>query len=88
MGFGGRLFGEKFAETFPSTVGEEDEVSIKDVADAIVEAVGFTGPYGWDTTKADGQFKKTASNAKLMKYLPDFKFTPFKQGTSRRYRAV
>uniref|UniRef100_A0A673MJ83 GDP-L-fucose synthase n=1 Tax=Sinocyclocheilus rhinocerous TaxID=307959 RepID=A0A673MJ83_9TELE len=28
--------------------------------------------------KADGQFKKTASNAKLRKYLPDFKFTPFR----------
>ena len=34
----------------------------------------------FDTTKSDGQFKKTASNAKLRQYLPDFKFTPFKQG--------
>lgn len=32
----------------------------------------------FDTSKADGQYKKTASNAKLRKYLPDFKFTPFK----------
>lgn len=29
---------------------------------------------------ADGQFKKTASNATLRKYLPDFKFTPFDEG--------
>jgi len=34
----------------------------------------------YDTTKADGQFKKTASNAKLRTYLPDFKFTPIKKG--------
>ena len=34
----------------------------------------------FDTTKSDGQYKKTASNVKLRKYLPDFKFTPFKQG--------
>ena len=34
----------------------------------------------YDTSKSDGQFKKTASNAKLRKYLPDFKFTPMKQG--------
>lgn len=33
-----------------------------------------------DTTKSDGQFKKTASNAKLKKLRPDFRFTPFKQG--------
>lgn len=33
-----------------------------------------------DSSKSDGQFKKTASNEKLMKYLPDFKFTPFHEG--------
>ncbi len=31
------------------------------------------------TDKADGQYKKTASNAKLRTYLPDFKFTPIEQ---------
>ncbi len=30
----------------------------------------------FDKTKADGQYKKTASNLKLRAYLPDFKFTP------------
>lgn len=34
----------------------------------------------FDTSRADGQFKKTASNEKLMKYLPDFQFTPFEEG--------
>ncbi|GCB80005.1 hypothetical protein scyTo_0019645, partial [Scyliorhinus torazame] len=33
----------------------------------------------FDTSKSDGQYKKTASNSKLRKYLPDFKFTPFSQ---------
>ena len=28
------------------------------------------------TDKADGQFKKTASNDKLKRYLPQFQFTP------------
>ncbi|KAI8979959.1 hypothetical protein BDB01DRAFT_836995 [Pilobolus umbonatus] len=61
------------------SVGEKDEVSIKDVADAVVKAVDFRGHYSFDTTKADGQYKKTANNQKLMKYIPDFKFTPFDQ---------
>lgn len=34
----------------------------------------------FDTSRADGQFKKTASNEKLMKYIPEFEFTPFEQG--------
>ncbi len=55
-------------------------MTIKHVADSIVKAMDFKGEYKWDTTKADGQYKKTASNAKLVKYLPDFKFTPFEQG--------
>ncbi|KAG0140916.1 hypothetical protein CROQUDRAFT_674397 [Cronartium quercuum f. sp. fusiforme G11] len=59
------------------SVGEEDEVSIKQVADAIVKAIDYKGNYSFDLSKADGQYKKTASNAKLMKLLPDFQFTPF-----------
>ncbi|KAJ3167388.1 GDP-L-fucose synthase [Geranomyces variabilis] len=63
------------------SVSEEDEVTIKDVADKIVAALNFKGIVSWDRSKADGQLKKTASNAKLMKLLPDFEFTPFSQGT-------
>ena len=33
----------------------------------------------FDKSKADGQFKKTASNMKLRSYLPDFQFTPFSE---------
>lgn len=58
------------------SVGEEDEITIKRAAELVVEAMDFKGPVVFDTTKADGQYKKTASNAKLRKYLPDFKFTP------------
>ncbi|WIA08998.1 hypothetical protein OEZ85_008412 [Tetradesmus obliquus] len=61
------------------SVDEADEVTIGDVAMAIVDAMNFTGAVEFDTSKADGQYKKTASNAKLRKYLPDFKFTPFKE---------
>jgi len=62
------------------SVSESDEISIKDVVDTVVEAMEFKGEVHWDTTKADGQYKKTASNHKLMSLNPNFKFTPFKQG--------
>lgn len=61
------------------SVGEEDEVSIKEAVEMIVEAMKFSGELTYDTSKSDGQFKKTASNAKLRKYRPDFKFTDIKQ---------
>jgi len=59
------------------SVGENEEVSIKEVADAIVKAVGFQGEYSFDTTRADGQFRKPASNEKLLKLMGGFQFTPF-----------
>ncbi|XP_067086418.1 GDP-L-fucose synthase-like isoform X3 [Osmerus mordax] len=61
------------------SVDEEDELSIKEAAESVVQALGFKGEVVFDTSKSDGQFKKTASNAKLRRYLPDVKFTPFNQ---------
>lgn len=62
------------------SVGDDEEVSIKSVADAIVKAVGFEGEYSFDTTRADGQFRKPASNAKLRGLIgTEFKFTPFEE---------
>ena len=62
------------------SVGEEAEVSIRDVVHMIAKAANFEGKIVFDTSKADGQFKKTADNSKLRKYLPDFKFTPIEEG--------
>jgi len=62
------------------SVGEEDEVSIRDVALMIADAYGFDrSRIEFDLTKSDGQYKKTASNTKLRSFLPEFKFTPIQQ---------
>lgn len=59
---------------------EEEEFSIGELAALVVDALDFKGDVIYDTSKADGQYKKTASNKKLRSYLPDFKFTPMRQG--------
>jgi len=66
----------EYKEIDPIILANELEVSIKDVALMIVDAAEFKGEVKYLTDKADGQFKKTASNAKLRTYLPDFKFSP------------
>lgn len=68
-----------YEEIAPIILASDDEVSIKDVAYMILEAIDFHGEVVFLTEKSDGQFKKTASNAKLRKYLPDFQFTPIKR---------
>jgi GDP-L-fucose synthase len=62
------------------SVGEEEEVSIRDCALAVAEAMSFSGKVVFDTSKADGQFKKTASNAKLRRLLPGYVFKDIKEG--------
>ncbi|ETK82610.1 hypothetical protein F441_12268 [Phytophthora nicotianae CJ01A1] len=62
------------------SVDEEDEVSVGDVAQKIAAAMDFKREIVFNTSKADGQFKKTASNAKLRRLLPDFQFTPISKG--------
>jgi len=65
------------------SVGEEDEISIREAAQEVVNA--FTDDdmkleLEFDRNYSDGQFKKTANNGKLRKYLPDFEFTPIHVG--------
>ena len=60
------------------SVGPEQEVSIAKVAELIANEFGKSICY--DTSKSDGQYKKTASNAKLKTLIPDFKFTPIEEG--------
>merc|ERR1712166_1128907 len=62
------------------SVDEADEVPISEVVNTIARAMDFQGEIRFDTTKADGQFKKTASNRKLRTLLPDFEFTNFEEG--------
>ena len=60
-------------------VDEADEVSIAELGQMVADAFQLEHGVVMDTTKDDGQFKKTASNQKLRKYLPDFKFTPLRE---------
>lgn len=65
------------------SVGEDQEVSIKQVADAIVKAMVFEGEYVFDTSKSDGQFRKAASNEKLLRLMGGFEFTPFETALTK-----
>ncbi|XP_055388571.1 probable GDP-L-fucose synthase isoform X2 [Condylostylus longicornis] len=56
---------------------EQNEVSIAELAKSLAMAFNFKGKLEFDTNKADGQFKKTASNKKLRALYPDFQFTNF-----------
>ncbi|CAH0392509.1 unnamed protein product [Bemisia tabaci] len=59
------------------SVDEKDEVSIEEVARLIAKSFSYQGMIRFDSSAADGQYKKTACNNKLRSLIgTEFKFTP------------
>lgn len=72
-----QLFSEEKLENI--ALVPEEEYSIRELAITVQELTG-SKECDFDTTKADGQFKKTMGNALLKSYLPNFKFTSLRDG--------
>lgn len=64
------------------SVGEEQEVTIEYVARLISKYFNYEEKIRFDTSQADGQFKKTADNSKMRKMI-SFDFTPIEQGIQK-----
>ena len=61
---------------------ENDEVPIKNVAELIAKEFDYDN-IKFDTSKSDGQFKKTADNTKLIDLYGEFKFTTIEEGIKK-----
>jgi GDP-L-fucose synthase len=48
----------------------------------------FKGNIVFDTSKSDGQYKKTASNKKLRALYPEFKFTSIEEVSSDTHDGI
>ncbi|PHJ22766.1 gdp-l-fucose synthetase [Cystoisospora suis] len=59
-------------------------VSIAEVAETIANEFSLSHPLQFDTSRPDGIFRKSVSNARLRRFLgPDFQFVSLKEGISR-----
>jgi GDP-L-fucose synthase len=65
------------------SVGEKDEISIKDIAFKIAKCFNYTEKLEFDKSKPDGQFKKTADNSKLISLINNFEFTNIDYGIQK-----
>tara|TARA_B110000902_G_C14272203_1_gene573623 strand:+ start:286 stop:1218 length:933 start_codon:yes stop_codon:yes gene_type:complete len=70
-------------ETIILSVGEEHEVSIRDVAMMIAESYDYSEKVVFDTSAADGQFKKTADNSKLKSLHKNLTFIDINEGIKK-----
>jgi GDP-L-fucose synthase len=65
------------------SVPEKDEVSIETVAIIIAKYFDYEDRIVFDNKYSDGQYKKTASNEKMMELFPNFKFTEVNNGIQK-----
>lgn len=75
---------EKYDSTEPIILSpdESSEISIGEIAKTIAKKFDYLDHLVFDSTKSDGQYKKTASNSKLRKYFPDYQFKNFEDSLS------
>ena len=66
--------------TDPLIISGDEEVSIKDLVELLVDEFKFKGKVVFDETKPDGQFRKPSDNTTIKELLPDFKYTSFEDG--------
>ena len=53
----------------PLNIGTGNEITIKELVDHIVKAIGYNGDIKWDSEKPDGQLKKLLSTKKMNKII-------------------
>jgi GDP-L-fucose synthase len=74
---------EHYNKPDPVNLGAGMEITIRDLVDLIQELTGFSGEILWDTTKPDGQPKRSLDVSRAQK---EFGFTakmPFREGLKR-----
>jgi GDP-L-fucose synthase len=79
---------QTYEEHEPIIVSTNREYSIIEATKIILKTMNFNPliNFSRNTPELDGQHVKTADNSKLMKYLPNFEFTPFEDAIDITYK--
>ena len=78
-----QLILEHYEDTDPMILSTSEEISIREAVETIAEVMGFEGTILFDDTKPDGQFRKPTSNLRLRNFIPEYEFTPFREGVKQ-----
>ena len=70
---------DKYDDREGIILASNKEYSIKEISELICINFNYSNIV-FDRSKSDGQYKKTASNEKLLKLYPEFKFTSLEEG--------
>jgi GDP-L-fucose synthase len=74
---------ERYDKSDPVNLGACFEISIKDLAELIVKLTGFSGRIKWDTSKPDGQPRRSLDTSRAEREFGFKTKTPFEEGLRR-----
>lgn len=69
---------DKYDEPGPINISSGDEISIKELTELIVELTGYNGKVVWDSSKPDGQMRKSLDITKMNRHIKH-QFTDIKE---------
>jgi GDP-L-fucose synthase len=70
---------DSYHESYICAPNENEEVTIETVARIIAKTLNYEEHLEFDTSFQEGQYKKTASNKKLLEEIPTFVFSNFEE---------
>ena len=71
---------ENYSGADPLILTSGVETSIAELAECVVDAIGFEGEVIFDSAKPEGQFRKPSDSSRLRALWPNFEFTPLQVG--------
>ncbi|MEO0114531.1 MAG: GDP-L-fucose synthase [candidate division WOR-3 bacterium] len=74
---------ERYDKSEPVNLGAGFEISIKELAELIAKLTGFKGRVVWDTSKPDGQPRRSLDTTKAFKEFGFKAKTPFEEGLKK-----
>jgi GDP-L-fucose synthase len=80
------VINKKITENF--NVACTENLSIDDMAKIAIQELSPNLKLKYSRPELDGQFRKDVSSDLMLKYLPNFKFTPFKEGIKKVYNEI
>lgn len=71
---------EKCEDISPINIGSGSEISIKELVDTIASIMEYRGRITWDTTKPDGQPRRSVDSSRAKAIIGEFSTTSFEAG--------
>jgi GDP-L-fucose synthase len=82
------LAAERYDEAEPVNLGVGREISIRKLVQIIAEITGFRGAIRWDTTKPDGQPRRSLDTSRARERFGFVARTSFEEGLRRTIKSV